>query len=63
VSASLLPSIGFGAVFGAASKTPMSCTIMCIEIFGLQIGPYAFIGVIIAHLISGKKGIYLTQRL
>lgn len=62
VSASLLPSIGFGAVFGAASKTPISCTIMCMEIFGLEIGPYALMAVLIGQIISGKRSLYLTQR-
>jgi H+/Cl- antiporter ClcA len=62
VSASLLPSIGFGAVFGAASKTPISCTIMCMEIFGIEIGPYALMAMLIAQIISGKRSLYLTQR-
>lgn len=52
-----------GAGFGAASKTPIACKMMAIEIFGWQITPYAFARCMLATLVSGRKGIYLTQRL
>lgn len=63
VSVSLLSSVGFSSIFAAASKTPIACTIMSIELFGWEITPYAFVGCMVAYLVSGKKGIYLAQRL
>jgi len=63
LSISLLSSVGFASIFAAASKTPIACTMMAIEIFGWQITPYAFIGCMIAYFVSGKQGIYLAQRL
>lgn len=63
VGFNLLSSVGFSAVFAAASKTPIACTVMSIEIFGWEIAPYAFIGCIVANFVSGKQGIYLAQRL
>jgi H+/Cl- antiporter ClcA len=63
LSVSLLSSVGFSSLFAAASKTPIACTIMSIEIFGWEITPYAFIGCMVATFVSGKKGIYLAKRL
>lgn len=59
---SFLPSLGFAAIFGAASNTPITCTIMAIEIFGYEIGPYALTACLLSSLISGKKSIYSAQK-
>lgn len=61
-SVSLMSSVGFVSVFGAASKTPMACTILAIEIFGIQIAPYAFVSCFLSYYFSGPKSIYKTQR-
>ena len=58
---SLLAGIGFVAVFAGATKTPLSCTIMAIELFGFDSAVYAFITCVVAYLISGKYGIYEQQ--
>jgi H+/Cl- antiporter ClcA len=58
----LLAGLGFAAVFGAASNTPLACSIMAIEIFGPRIAPFAVISCFMSYFLSGPKGIYKTQR-
>lgn len=57
----LLAPIGFVAVFAGATNTPIACAIMGIELFGYQIGIYAFLACYIAYFISSHQGIYHTQ--
>ncbi|MYN42464.1 voltage-gated chloride channel protein [Duganella sp. FT109W] len=58
----LLAGLGFVAVFAGAANTPLACTIMAIELFGPQIGPYAALACVVAYLFSGHAGIYRSQR-
>lgn len=62
VSVHLLAPLGFAAVFGAAANTPFACALMAMEIFGLNIGPYALIACLMSYYISGPKGIYKSQK-
>lgn len=59
----LLAGIGFVAVFAGAANTPLTCTILAIEIFGPKIGIYAGIGCVMSYLFSGHAGIYKSQRI
>lgn len=54
----LLAGMGFVAVFAGAAKTPLACTIMALELFGLSCGIYVAIGCIVAYIISGRHSIY-----
>ena len=54
--------IGLAAVFGAAAKTPIALTIMAVELLGLGVLPYAAVACAIAHLGTGDRGIYRSQR-
>ena len=56
----LLAGIGFVAIFTGASKTPIACTVMGMELFGIQYGVFLALGCITAYYISGKKGIYTS---
>jgi H+/Cl- antiporter ClcA len=58
----MLAGIGFVAVFAGAANTPLASTIMAIELFGPQIGPYAALACVAAYLCSGHCGIYRSQR-
>jgi H+/Cl- antiporter ClcA len=58
----LLAGLGFVAVFAGAANTPLASTIMAIELFGPQIGPYAALACVVAYLFSGHAGIYRSQR-
>ncbi|MEZ4482895.1 MAG: voltage-gated chloride channel family protein [Dehalococcoidia bacterium] len=61
--ADLFAGMGFVAVFGAAANTPLACTIMGIELFGGNAAPYLALACFVAYLVSGHRGIYLSQRI
>jgi len=58
----LLAAIGFVAVFAGAANTPLACTVMAMELFGPEIGPYAALACAVAFMFSGHSGIYRAQR-
>lgn len=57
----LLAGMGFVAVFSGATNTPIACTIMGIELFGIESGVYMAIACFVAYLFSGHTGIYSSQ--
>lgn len=57
----LLAGMGFVAVFSGATNTPIACTIMGIELFGLDASIYIALSCIIAYFCSGHSGIYGSQ--
>ncbi|TDP01490.1 voltage-gated chloride channel family protein [Flavobacterium sp. 245] len=57
----LLAGIGFVSVFSGATHTPIACTIMGMELFGIQPGIFIAIGCTIAYFSSGSVGIYKSQ--
>ena len=60
--APLLAGMGFVAVFAGAANTPLTATLMAIELFGVPAGIYAGIACICSYLCSGQTGIYRAQR-
>jgi len=63
LSVSLFSSLGFAAVFAAASNTPIACTLMAGELFGWKFLPLAWLACTSAYLISGYPGLYHAQPL
>jgi len=63
VPTELLAAVGFVAVFGAATNTPLACTIMGLELFGSAALPYLAVGCVVAYVFSSHRGIYGAQRL
>ena len=59
---SLLAGMGFVAVFGGASNTPLASSLMAMELFGSEAGTYAAIACVFSYLFSGHTGIYHSQR-
>jgi H+/Cl- antiporter ClcA len=57
----LLAGMGFVAVFSGATHTPISCSIMGIELFGIETGLYISIACVVAYYASGSVGIYHSQ--
>ena len=57
-----LAAMGFVAVFGAAANTPLACTVMGIELFGIGSLPYLAVACLAAYLVSPHTGIYRSQR-
>ena len=63
VDGPLLPAVGYVAVFGAAANTPLACTVMGLELFGVDAAVPLLIVCSIAYVTSGHRGIYASQRL
>ncbi len=57
----LLAGLGFVAVFSGATHTPIACSIMGIELFGMESGLYIAIACVFAYFFSGSIGIYKSQ--
>lgn len=57
----LLAGLGFVAVFSGATNTPIACTLMGIELFGIESGVFIGIACVVAYLFSGHTGIYTSQ--
>lgn len=57
----LLAGMGFVAVFAGATNTPIACSIMAIELFGVESGVYVAIACVVAYLLSGHSSIYHRQ--
>ncbi|MEO7978969.1 chloride channel protein [Flavobacterium sp.] len=56
-----LAGLGFVAVFSGATHTPIACTIMGMELFGIGPGIFLAIACTIAYFSSGSVGIYKSQ--
>ena len=57
----LMAGMGFVAVFSGATHTPIACTVMGMELFGVEYGIYIAIASITAYFFSGRIGIYGSQ--
>ncbi len=58
----LFAAMGVVAVFSGATKTPIACTVMGVELFSAAIIVPLAIGCVLAYLLSGDDGIYSGQR-
>ncbi|HQW52052.1 MAG TPA: voltage-gated chloride channel family protein, partial [Tepidiformaceae bacterium] len=58
----LFAALGFVAVFAGAANTPLACTVMGVELFGAESGPYLAVTCFVSYFVSGHRGIYLSQR-
>ena len=52
-----LAGMGFVAVFKGAINTPIACTIMAIELFGIKCGLYVAIAYVVSYLFSDHTNI------
>ncbi len=57
----LLAGMGFVAVFAGATNTPIACSVMGIELFGIESGVFIAIACSVAYLFSGHSGVYASQ--
>ena len=57
----MLAGMGFVAVFAGATNTPIACTLMGIELFGAEAGPFVGLACVVAYFFSGHTGIYSAQ--
>ncbi|NQW26553.1 MAG: voltage-gated chloride channel family protein [Flammeovirgaceae bacterium] len=57
----LLAGMGLAAVFAGATNTPIACTLMGIELFGMESAIFIGIACLISYFFSGHTGIYTSQ--
>ncbi len=62
LSVPFLAGIGLVSVFSGAANTPIACTIMGIELFGIEGAGYVLLSCMIAYAASWHSGIYTSQR-
>lgn len=58
---SLLAGMGFVAVFAGATKTPIACIILGVELFGIDGAAYLALACAMSYFVSGKTGIYESK--
>ncbi len=58
---SVFSAIGMIALLAGAANTPISASIMAIEMFGPAIGPYAAVACVISFLMTGHRSVYPSQ--
>lgn len=58
---SLFAAIGMVGLLAGAANTPISASIMAVELFGPQVGPYAAVACIISFLMTGHRSVYPSQ--
>lgn len=56
-------AIGMVALFSGANNTPITASVMAIEIFGPQIGVYAATACVVSYIAAGHRSIYSSQLL
>jgi H+/Cl- antiporter ClcA len=54
-------AIGMVSLLAGAANTPISASIMAIELFGPAVGPYAAISCVISFLMTGHRSVYPSQ--
>lgn len=59
---STMAALGLVAVLAGAANTPLSASIMAIELFGAEVAPYAAVACVISFLMSGSQSVYGSQR-
>ncbi len=59
----LFAALGFVSVLAGATNTPISATVMAIELFGLDVGHYAAISIVVSFLASGHRSVFPSQKL
>ncbi|MHB8881641.1 MAG: chloride channel protein [Thermodesulfovibrionales bacterium] len=58
---SVFSAIGMVSLLAGAANTPISASIMAMELFGPQIAPYAAVSCVISFLMTGHRSVYPSQ--
>lgn len=58
---SVFSAIGMVSLLAGAANTPISASIMAMELFGPQVAPYAAVSCIISFLMTGHRSVYPSQ--
>jgi H+/Cl- antiporter ClcA len=54
-------ALGLVSVLAGAANTPIAASIMAVELFGPEIGPYAAVACVISYLMTGHRSVYPSQ--
>ncbi|MBU6428314.1 MAG: chloride channel protein [Cyanobacteria bacterium REEB65] len=54
-------AIGMVAMLSGCANTPISASILALELFGTAIGPYAALACVISFLMTGHRSVYPSQ--
>ncbi len=57
----IFSAIGMVSLVAGAANTPISASIMAVELFGPSIAPYAAIACVISFLMTGHRSVYPSQ--
>jgi H+/Cl- antiporter ClcA len=57
----MFSAIGMVALLAGAANTPISASIMAVEIFGPEVAPYAALACVISFLMTGHRSVYPSQ--
>ncbi|HET7319074.1 MAG TPA: chloride channel protein, partial [Nitrospirota bacterium] len=57
----LFADMGMVGLLAGAANTPISASIMAIELFGPAIAPYASVACVISFLMTGHRSVYPSQ--
>lgn len=63
VDSATLAALGLVAVLAGTANTPLSASIMAIELFGAAVAPYATVACVISFLVTGRQSIFPHQRI
>ena len=58
---SVFAAIGMVSLLAGSANTPISASIMAVEIFGPQVAPYAAVACVISFLMTGHRSVYPSQ--
>jgi H+/Cl- antiporter ClcA len=58
---SIFAAIGMVSLLACAANTPISSSIIAIELFGPQLAPYAAVSCIVSYLMTGHRSVYPSQ--
>ncbi|UCH62121.1 MAG: chloride channel protein [Fidelibacterota bacterium] len=61
MDATFFAAIGMVAVLAGATNTPISASIMAVELFGPAIVPYAALASVVSFLMTGHRSVYPSQ--
>ena len=57
----MFSAIGMVSLLAGAANTPISASLMAVELFGAQVAPYAAIACVISFLMTGHRSVYPSQ--
>jgi H+/Cl- antiporter ClcA len=61
LSRNVFAAIGMVSLVAGAANTPISASIMAVELFGPKVAPYAAVACVISFLMTGHRSVYPSQ--